>query len=93
MTQDLDATLWLERYLASSDRTLVVTSHDQDFLEHVVQETILIRKNSLHYFDGTPRAYEVNEWKQRKNTISRQEALTKKKEHVGQIPAGTSAFR
>ena len=35
---DLDAVLWLESYLARWPKSLVVVSHDQDFLEEVVTD-------------------------------------------------------
>ena len=35
---DLDAVLWLESYLAKWPKSLVVVSHDQDFLEEVVTD-------------------------------------------------------
>jgi ATPase subunit of ABC transporter with duplicated ATPase domains len=51
--QDLPATLWLESYLTDDvETTLVVTSHDQEFLNRVVDETIFIRALTLRYFEG-----------------------------------------
>ena len=47
-------------------RTLVLTSHDQVFLNNVVEETIILRDRTLRYFEGTPRAFEVDERKRRK---------------------------
>lgn len=40
---DLDSVMWLENYLVTSDHTVVVVSHDREFLNHVVQETILFK--------------------------------------------------
>ncbi|KAI0704339.1 P-loop containing nucleoside triphosphate hydrolase protein [Cytidiella melzeri] len=79
---DLDATLWLERYLNNQYRTLVLTSHDQVFLNNCVQETITLRDKKLKYFEGTPRAFELDERKRRKAATKAQEALDKKKEHI-----------
>lgn len=80
--QDLEATLWLEQYLISQDRTLVLTSHDQVFLNNVVDETIILRDKTLRYFEGTPRAFDIDERKKRKAAVKAQDALDKKKEHV-----------
>ena len=33
-------------------RTVVLTSHDQDFLDSVTQETMYLRKQTLRYFEG-----------------------------------------
>ena len=80
--QDLEATIWLEQYLLSQTRTLVLTSHDQVFLNNVVDETILLKDKTLRYFEGTPRAFEIDARKRRKNAIKQQSALDRKKEHV-----------
>ncbi|THG96693.1 hypothetical protein EW026_g5189 [Hermanssonia centrifuga] len=79
---DLDATLWLEHYLISQTRTLVLTSHDQVFLNNVVEETIILRDKTLRYFEGTPREYDIDERKRRKAAAKTQNALDKKKEHI-----------
>ena len=78
----MEATLWLERYLNNQDRTIVLTSHDQVFLNNVVEETIILRDKTLKYFEGTPRAHEIDERKRYKAAVKQQEALDKKKEHV-----------
>ena len=82
--QDLEATIWLERHLTSEfeSRTLVLTSHDQVFLNNVVEDTIHLKDKTLKYFEGTPRAYEVDTRKRRKAALKTQSALDKKKEHV-----------
>ena len=80
--KDLEATLWLEQHLIDQTRTLVLTSHDQVFLISVVEETIILRDRTLRYFEGTPRAFEVDERKRRKALLKQQSAMDKKKEHV-----------
>lgn len=59
-----------------------MTSHDQVFLNRVVEETVAIRFNNLKYFEGTPRAMEIQEYKERKGKEKQQLAMDKKKEHV-----------
>lgn len=85
--QDIEATLWLEAHLSSDDsgRTIVITSHDQDFLDNVVEETIYIRDQQLKYFDGTPTALQVEEKKKAKRMKTMSEAMDKKKEHVSLV--------
>lgn len=82
--QDLEATLWLEHHMTHEfdDRTLVLTSHDQVFLNNVVEETIILRDKTLRYFEGTPRAFEIDSRKKRKAALKAQSALDRKKEHV-----------
>lgn len=36
----------------AQDRTVVLTSHDQDFLDSVTLETMYLRKQNLRYFEG-----------------------------------------
>ncbi|KAJ7741040.1 P-loop containing nucleoside triphosphate hydrolase protein [Mycena metata] len=79
---DLEAIIWLEGFLSAQSRTLVLISHDQDFLNNVVEETIILRNKTLEYFEGTPAAFEVNERKKAKQLTSAQEVLDKKREHI-----------
>ncbi|KAJ7853880.1 P-loop containing nucleoside triphosphate hydrolase protein [Mycena leptocephala] len=66
-------------FLSSQSRTLVLISHDQDFLNNVVEESIILRNKTLEYFEGTPAAFEVNERKKAKKLTGAQEALDKKR--------------
>ncbi|KAJ7068669.1 P-loop containing nucleoside triphosphate hydrolase protein [Mycena amicta] len=79
---DLEAIIWLEGFLSSQSRTLVLISHDQAFLNNVVEETIVLRNNKLEYFEGTPAAFEVAERKKTKYLTGMQEALDRKREHI-----------
>ncbi|KAJ7098765.1 P-loop containing nucleoside triphosphate hydrolase protein [Mycena belliarum] len=79
---DLEAIIWLEGFLSSESRTLLLISHDQDFLNNVVEETIILRNKKLEYFEGTPAAFEANERKERKRITGAQEVLDKKREHI-----------
>ena len=47
---DLDTTRWLERYLRDTDRTVLLISHDRDFLANVVDHV-------LHFEGGTATPY------------------------------------
>lgn len=44
---DLKAVIWLQRYLCSWPNTLVVVSHDRDFLDEVVTDIIHLHNESL----------------------------------------------
>ena len=55
---DLDSVMWLENYLVTSDHTVVVVSHDREFLNNVVQETILFKDQKLTYYKGNYDTYE-----------------------------------
>ncbi|GAA5910406.1 ABC-F family ATP-binding cassette domain-containing protein [Sporobolomyces salmoneus] len=79
---DLDATIWLEHFLSEETRTLVVISHDQAFLSAVVEETIILRNQTLKYFEGTPLTFEIEEKKEAKRLLGQKEALDKKRDHI-----------
>ncbi|KAK9064031.1 hypothetical protein SSX86_017903 [Deinandra increscens subsp. villosa] len=49
---DLRAVLWLEEYLCRWKKTLVVVSHDRDFLNNVCNEIIHIHDLKLHMYRG-----------------------------------------
>ncbi|XP_059662014.1 ABC transporter F family member 4 [Cornus florida] len=49
---DLRAVLWLEEYLCRWKKTLVVVSHDRDFLNTVCVEIIHLHDLKLHFYRG-----------------------------------------
>lgn len=68
---DLEACVWLEEYLKRWDRTLVLVSHSQDFLNGVCTNMIDMRQRRLIAYTGNFDAYvktraemEVNQMKQ-----------------------------
>jgi len=67
---DLEACVWLEEYLKKWERTLVLVSHSQDFLNGVCTNMIDMRMQKLLYYSGNYDAYvktrseqEVNQMK------------------------------
>ena len=84
--QDLQTLLYLERILSNPinpSQTLVLTSHDRTFLDNVVQETILLRHAQLDYGSGSPSQFEVMEAEAKLSKVKENDALDKKREHVG----------
>lgn len=76
---DLPAILWLQQYLnndAPVNQTLVIVSHDRDFLDAVTEETIVYQNLELKYYAGNFSEYE-------KNT----DELRKKKERLYEVGA------
>lgn len=95
MNQDLKSILWLERFLRESTNysTLVLTSHDQVFLDRLTEQTITLRNQRLDYFDGTPSLMQSVEAEERQHKEKMSAALDKKKEHVsGQGPREPSVL-
>ncbi|WP_075182587.1 ABC transporter ATP-binding protein [Pantoea sp. 1.19] len=56
---DLDAVIWLERWLKSYPGTLILISHDRDFLDPVVDKILHIEQQSLCEYTGNYSAFEV----------------------------------
>jgi len=54
---DLEACVWLEEYLKKWDRTLVLVSHSQDFLNGVCTMMIDMRAQKLVYYGGNYDSY------------------------------------
>ncbi|GAQ10335.1 ABC transporter F family member 3 [Aspergillus lentulus] len=59
---DLLGVIWLENYLQrlrdSSQTTIVLVSHDRDFVNAVCEEIVILRDQKLTYFRGNLSAYE-----------------------------------
>ena len=55
---DLDATLWLERWLQRYPGTLVIISHDRDFLDAIVNRVVRIEGGDIVTYGGNYSAYE-----------------------------------
>ncbi|KAJ6121104.1 hypothetical protein N7523_005384 [Penicillium sp. IBT 18751x] len=59
---DLLGVVWLENYLKqqreTSETTIVLVSHDRDFINAVCEEIVILRDQQLKYFRGNLAAYE-----------------------------------
>lgn len=59
---DLLGVVWLENYLQrlrdTSETTIVLVSHDRDFVNAVCEEIVILRDQKLTYFRGNLSAYE-----------------------------------
>uniref|UniRef100_A0A0K0DC88 ABC transporter domain-containing protein n=1 Tax=Angiostrongylus cantonensis TaxID=6313 RepID=A0A0K0DC88_ANGCA len=49
---DLNAVIWLDSYLQSWKKTLLIVSHDQGFLDNVCTDIIHLQDQKLHYYKG-----------------------------------------
>jgi ATP-binding cassette subfamily F protein 3 len=56
---DLDAIVWLEDWLKRYPGTLMVVSHDRDFLDEVVQAVVHIDARKLKRYSGNYSAFEM----------------------------------
>lgn len=68
---DLDAVIWLERWLQQYQSTLVLISHDRDFLDPVVDKILHIENQKINEYTGDYSSFE----KQRAEKLAQQTAL------------------
>ncbi|MBU2886334.1 ATP-binding cassette domain-containing protein [Gilvimarinus agarilyticus] len=87
---DLDATLWLEGWLQAYSGTLLIISHDRDFLDNVVGRIVSIESGKLVAYSGNYSAYE----KQRAERLAQQQAaFVKQQEKVEHLESYIRRFR
>ncbi|EXB80842.1 ABC transporter F family member 4 [Morus notabilis] len=67
---DLRAVLWLEEYLCRWKKTLVVVSHDRDFLNTVCTEIIHLHDLKLHFYRGNFDDFESG-YEQRRKEVNK----------------------
>lgn len=73
---DLDAIIWLESYLRRYPGTLVVISHDRDFLDAVTDNTLHIEHQTLNHYRGNYSAFE----RMRSERLQQQQAAFEKQQ-------------
>ncbi|HSG89126.1 MAG TPA: ATP-binding cassette domain-containing protein [Pseudomonadales bacterium] len=87
---DLDATLWLERWLTRLDATLLLISHDRDFLDRVVQYVAHIDAQAVTIWRGNYSAFE----RQRAEALTNQQAnFEKTAKRMAEIQRFVDRFR
>ncbi|KAL1898164.1 ABC transporter ATP-binding protein arb1 [Sporothrix stenoceras] len=79
---DLEACVWLEEYLKKWERTLVLVSHSQDFLNGVCSTMIDMREKKLMYFGGNYDSYVKTRSELETNQMK---AYTKQQEEIVHI--------
>jgi len=73
---DLDASLWLEDWLGQYSGTLLLISHDRDFIDKVCDQIIQIEHQKLWTYRGNYSAYE----RQRAERLARDQANYEKQQ-------------
>jgi len=73
---DLDAVLWLEKYLSNYPGTLLLISHDRDFLDAVTDNTVHIERQILTLYKGNYSQFE----RQRAEQLSQHQANFEKQQ-------------
>ncbi|MHA7834844.1 MAG: ATP-binding cassette domain-containing protein, partial [Algiphilus sp.] len=87
---DLDAVLWIQDWLKRFDGTLVVVSHDRDFLDAVTDHTLHIGGGQVSLYDGNFSSFE----RQRAEHLAQQQAQhAKQQAQIAHMQAFVDRFR
>ncbi len=87
---DLDATLWLEEWLKRYAGTLIIISHDRDFLDNIVDRIVCIERQKLDNYSGNYSAFE----RQRAEKLAQQQAsYEKQQERIAHVENYIRRFR
>lgn len=87
---DLDATFWLEQWLQSYPGTLLIISHDRDFLDNVISHVVSIENKRLISYSGNYSSFE----RQKAERIAQQDAAySKQQERIEEIESFVRRFK
>lgn len=68
---DMDAIIWLERFIQSYDGTVLLISHDRDFLDNAVRKILHVSNCKLDMYSGNYSDFE----KQRAEHLAQEQSL------------------
>ncbi|MCI2282721.1 ATP-binding cassette domain-containing protein [Colwellia sp. MSW7] len=87
---DLDAVIWLQRWLKRFTGTLVLISHDRDFLDTVINQILHIEHQHAKLYSGNYTAFE----RQRAEHLAQQEVqYQKQQKEAAHLTAFVDRFR
>jgi len=87
---DLDAVLWLEDWLRAYPGTLLLISHDRDFLDTVTNHILHIERQELKLYSGNYSAFERRRAEQ---LAGQQAAFEKQQREIAHIRSYVDRFR
>ena len=91
---DLNAVIWLDSYLQKWKKTLLVVSHDQDFLNNVCSDIIHLDQQKLFYYQGNYNKFKLmyfQKFKQQDKEYTEQQRRIKREKAKGQSKAKAEA--
>jgi ATP-binding cassette subfamily F protein 3 len=87
---DLDAIVWLEDWLTAYQGTLLMISHDREFLDAIIDRVLHIENRTIHAYSGNYSQFEVK----RAEELSLQQTLhARQLRRVAEITAFVNRFR
>jgi len=87
---DLDAVFWLEEWLIGYPGTLLLVSHDRDFLDNVVTQIAHIEQGQLTLYTGNYTAFEHA---RAERLANQQSAFEKQQREIAHMQAYVDRFR
>lgn len=73
---DLDAVIWLEKWLKRYEGTILLISHDRDFIDNICQGILHVENQSLNSYTGNYSTFEI----QRAEKLAQQQATFEKQQ-------------
>ena len=87
---DMDTTFWLEQRLKRYSGSLIIISHDRDFIDNVAQEIVHIENSELNLYKGNYSAFE----RQRAERLALQQAnYVKQQRQIKHIQSFITRFK
>ena len=87
---DMDTTFWLEQRLKRYSGSLVLISHDRDFIDNIAQEIVHIENKQLNLYKGNYSAFE----RQRAERLALQQAnYVKQQRQIKHIQSFITRFK
>jgi len=87
---DLDAIVWLEDWLGAFSGTLIMISHDREFLDAIIGRVLHIENRAVHAYTGNYSQFE----QKRAQELALQQALQARQvRRVAQITSFVNRFR
>ncbi len=87
---DLDAVLWLEEWLNDYHGTLIIISHDRDFLDNTVNHIAHIAHKKLKVYTGS---YSTFESQRAADLLLQQAVYDKQQKHLAHMQSFVERFR
>ncbi|MGD0490171.1 MAG: ATP-binding cassette domain-containing protein [Steroidobacteraceae bacterium] len=87
---DLDAIVWLEEWLTASPGTLMIVSHDREFLDAVIGRVLHIENRAIRAYSGNYSAFE----QKRSEDLALQQTLqVRQARRIAEITSFVNRFR
>jgi len=87
---DLDTTLWLEQWLQAYRGTLLIISHDREFLDSVISEVVSFEGRQLIFYSGN---YSSFERQKAERLANQQQAFLKQQQRREEIESFVRRFK